>query len=103
MPPPASFTFSNNTGGLLDCPVAGEPPPSVTWLTMEGGPLSSYPGILASLPNGSLQFNKFSPERWRSDIHDSMVRCQASNVYGTVVSTVIHIKGGMVSSDMYLI
>jgi len=78
MPPPGTFTFSNSTGGILDCPVSGEPPPAISWMTQDGSPISPYPGILSSLSNGSLQFTKFSPERWRSDIHDTLVRCQAS-------------------------
>ena len=92
--PSSSFTFSNTTGGVLDCPVSGEPPPTITWLTQDGSPLAGYPGLLSHLSNGSLHYNHFSPERWRSDIHDSYVRCQASNVYGSVVSTLIHVKGG---------
>ena len=94
LPPPSTFTFSNKTGGILDCGVSGEPPPSVSWFSQEGTPLSPYPGIVSSLPNGSLQFHPFSPERWRSDLHDSLMRCQATNVYGSVLSTLVHVKGG---------
>ena len=93
-PFPPSFTFSNSSGGVLDCQVGGEPPPKTTWITQEGTPVSSYPGILSLLSNGSLHYHEFSAERWRSDIHDSNIRCQSSNVYGTVISTIVHIKGG---------
>ena len=92
---PASFTFSNSSGAVLDCPVSGEPPPSVSWLAGDGSPLSLQPSLMAALPNGSLHYKVFSPERWRSDVHDSLVRCQATNVYGTVVSTLVHVKGGI--------
>ena len=69
-------------------------PPATTWVTQEGTTLSSYPGVLSLLPNGSLHYHKFSAERWRSDIHDTYIRCQSTNVYGTVISTLIHVKGG---------
>ena len=92
---PASFTFSNSSGAVLDCPVSGEPPPSVSWLAGDGSPLSLQPSLMAALTNGSLHYKVFSPERWRSDVHDSLVRCQATNVYGTVVSTLVHVKGGI--------
>ena len=100
--PPATFTFSNNTGAVLDCPVSGEPPPTITWLTREGTPFTSYPGLVSTLTNGSLQYSPFSPERWRSDIHDQMIRCQAANVYGTVMSTVIHVKGGIIKQTLII-
>ena len=29
---PASLTFSNSSGAVLDCRPAGEPPPSVAWV-----------------------------------------------------------------------
>ena len=74
--------------------MGGEPPPKTTWLTQEGTSVSSYPGILSLLSNGSLHYHKFSAERWRSDIHDTYIRCQSSNVYGKVLSTLIHVKGG---------
>ena len=95
VPFPPTFTFSNSSGGILDCQVGGEPPPpATTWVTQEGTTLSSYPGVLSLLPNGSLRYHKFSAERWRSDIHDTYIRCQSTNVYGTVISTLIHVKGG---------
>ena len=93
--PPATFTFSNSSGAVLDCPVSGEPAPSVSWLAGDGAPLTLQPSLMTALPNGSLHYKVFSPERWRSDVHDSLVRCQASNVYGTVVSTLVHVKGGI--------
>ena len=97
--PPATFTFSNSSGAVLDCPVSGEPAPSISWLAGDGAPLTLQPGLMAALPNGSLHYKVFSPERWRSDVHDSLVRCQAGNVYGTVVSTLVHVKGGIYSVE----
>ena len=97
-PLPSTFTFSNKTGGVLECRVSGEPQPVVSWFSQEGTPLSPYPGIVSSLANGSLHFHPFSPERWRSDLHDSLVRCQAVNVYGSVLSTLVHVKGGEAES-----
>ena len=94
LPLPSTFTFSNKSGGLLDCPVSGEPPPAVSWNTQEGTPLSHHQGLLSALSNGSLHFFPFSPERWRSDLHDTLIRCEASNVYGSVLSTLVHVKGG---------
>ena len=94
LPLPSSFTFSNKTGGVLDCGVLGEPPPTVTWTSQAGSPLSPHPTLIHSLKNGSLHFQPFSPERWRSDLHDTFIRCEASNVYGSVLSTLVHVKGG---------
>ena len=56
------------------------------------------------------QYSAFPAEAWRSDTHDlhvrwctiniiivivnmMMTRCQASNVYGRVVSTLVHVRG----------
>ena len=95
LPLPATFTFSNSTGGVLDCPATGDPAPALTWvLGGGGGPLPAPPGLAATLANGSLQLLPFPAAAWRSDLHDVAVRCRASNTHGTALSTLVHIRGG---------
>ena len=86
-PFPTAFTFPNCSGWVLDCQVGGEPPPKTIWITQEGATVSSYPGILSLIYNGSLHSHKFSAERWRS----TYIRCKSSKVF---LSTLIHVKGG---------
>ena len=50
------------------------------------------PGLLARLPNSSLHFLPFPAAQWHSETHERAVRCRASNVYGTVLSTLVRVR-----------
>lgn len=43
--------------------------------------------------NGTIEFPAFSSQFYRSDIHDQVYRCQASNQGGTIISRNIHVRG----------
>lgn len=43
--------------------------------------------------NGTIEFPAFSSQFYRSDIHDQIYRCQASNQAGTIISKNIHVRG----------
>lgn len=43
--------------------------------------------------NGTIEFPAFSSQFYRSDIHDQVYRCQASNQAGTIISRNIHVRG----------
>lgn len=43
--------------------------------------------------NGTLEFPAFSSQFYRSDIHDQVYRCQATNQAGTIISRNIHVRG----------
>jgi hypothetical protein len=59
-PLPASLTFTNNTGGVVACQVAGEPRPLTSWVLKEGAaPLPPAPDLLAVHPNGTLEFFRY--------------------------------------------
>lgn len=42
--------------------------------------------------NGTLQFLSFASQFYRSDIHDQIYRCQASNHAGTIISRNVHVR-----------
>jgi hypothetical protein len=42
--------------------------------------------------NGSLFFSSFASHLYRTDIHDQIYRCQASNHAGTILSRNIHVR-----------
>ncbi|XP_028968106.1 Down syndrome cell adhesion molecule-like protein Dscam2 [Galendromus occidentalis] len=92
----ASVKFSNSTGHVLDCQVRGQPPPSVRWfyLTSSGfeqevSPVDRLRTIVTS--NGSLVFPPFQAVQFRPDVHNVAYRCRASNIFGSIASTVIHV------------
>lgn len=42
--------------------------------------------------NGTLYFPSFASQFYRSDIHDQIYRCQASNHAGTIISRNVHVR-----------
>ena len=92
----ASVKFSNSTGHVLDCQVRGQPPPSVRWFyqtssgfEQEVSPVDRLRTIVTS--NGSLVFPPFQAVQFRPDVHNVAYRCRASNIFGSIASTVIHV------------
>ena len=43
--------------------------------------------------NGTIEFPAFSSQFYRSDIHDQVYRCLATNQGGTIISRNIHVRG----------
>lgn len=43
--------------------------------------------------NGSIEFPSFAPQFFRSDVHDQVYRCQASNQAGTIISRNVYVRG----------
>lgn len=43
--------------------------------------------------NGTIEFFAFASHFYRSDIHDQIYRCQASNQVGTIISRNIQVRG----------
>lgn len=42
--------------------------------------------------NGTLEFPSFSSQFYRSDVHDQIYRCQASNQAGSIISRNVHVR-----------
>ncbi|XP_076048902.1 cell adhesion molecule Dscam2-like isoform X5 [Oratosquilla oratoria] len=83
--PPSTAVLSNTTGVLLRCAALATPPPSITWVTEQGSPLTPVPNVREVLPNGSLFLSAVQPHASHPPSH-STYRCHASNTAGTVIS-----------------
>ncbi|XP_073994425.1 cell adhesion molecule Dscam2-like isoform X3 [Rhodnius prolixus] len=83
---------SNSTGGHADCQAAGYPQPTVSWKFADGKPVTTSPGVLEILSNGTLSFPPFRPSAYRHDLHAATYRCYASNTVGTIVSRDVRVR-----------
>uniref|UniRef100_T1JCN0 Ig-like domain-containing protein n=1 Tax=Strigamia maritima TaxID=126957 RepID=T1JCN0_STRMM len=90
---PLNFDFSNSTGGKLSCNAQGHPQPDITWLMVDGSPVTHVPRLRQTTSDGNLIFSPFSAEDYRQDVHGVSYKCAATNSLGTVVSHDIKIKG----------
>ncbi|KAL7024043.1 hypothetical protein ACKWTF_012881 [Chironomus riparius] len=90
--PPSHVSFSNNTGVHITCLAHGNPIPMITWHTKDGSIVNSVPGLRQIQGNGTLHFPSFSSQFFRSDVHEQVYRCQASNHAGTIISRNIHVR-----------
>lgn len=94
-PFPAEFRFSNSTGGALHCAAHGQPTPRVTWVVDgDNREVQTLDRIRKILPNGTLHFPPFSASQFRQDVHGTSYHCRASNLFGTVLGTVVRVRGG---------
>ncbi|KAL3253521.1 hypothetical protein MRX96_054575 [Rhipicephalus microplus] len=87
----SELRFSNTTGASLNCAVAGQPPPRVTWLR-EGVEVEPLQGLLFLLPNGTLRFPPFTASQFRQEVHGSAYRCRAENMFGAILSTEVRVR-----------
>ncbi|CAF4862423.1 unnamed protein product [Pieris macdunnoughi] len=94
MEPPPRLSFSNSTGARVSCAAHGNPPPTITWLTEDGIPVSDIAGLRQALSNGTLWLGAFSPAQYRSDVHAGVYRCRASGTSGTVLSRDMRVEAG---------
>ncbi|KAM7314251.1 Down syndrome cell adhesion molecule-like protein Dscam2 [Ixodes scapularis] len=92
-PFPAEYRFSNSTGGWLHCVSQGQPQPRVTWLLADGREAQPLGGLRRALPNGTLHFPPFRAAQFSQDVHGASYRCRATNLFGTVVSTEVRVRG----------
>uniref|UniRef100_T1J6S4 Down syndrome cell adhesion molecule-like protein Dscam2 n=1 Tax=Strigamia maritima TaxID=126957 RepID=T1J6S4_STRMM len=88
-----NFDFSNSTGGELHCTAHGFPSPNITWLLVDGSPVTVVPRLRKTTSDGSLLFPSFAAEDYRQDVHGVSYKCAATNALGTIVSHEIKIKG----------
>ncbi|XP_068626569.1 cell adhesion molecule Dscam2-like [Battus philenor] len=86
MEPPPRLSFSNSTGARVSCAAHGTPPPTITWLTEDGVPVTDVPGLREALPNGTLWLGAFTAAQYRGDVHAALYRCRAAAPAGTVLS-----------------
>jgi len=92
--PPNKVEFSNGTGAVIICKADGNPSPSIRWETENGEPIGDVSNLRRLRADGSLVITPFRAENYRPDIHSSVCICIASNVYGTIASRHVHLKGG---------
>ncbi|XP_059481325.1 cell adhesion molecule Dscam2-like isoform X4 [Neocloeon triangulifer] len=91
--PPPRLEFTNSHGGRVDCLAQGNPEPKVEWVSADGSPLSTIPGVRMQFGNGSLYFPPFHAEIYRQDVHASVYKCVASvDSVGTIVSRDVVIR-----------
>ncbi|XP_064470322.1 cell adhesion molecule Dscam1-like [Ornithodoros turicata] len=90
---PSKAKFSNSTGYSVHCGATGQPTPTLTWLLPGDRVASAADGLRIVLPNGTLYFPPFSAAQFRQDIHSTTYRCRASNLFGTVLSTHVKLRG----------
>ncbi|XP_075749282.1 cell adhesion molecule Dscam1-like [Rhipicephalus microplus] len=90
-PQVSELRFSNTTGASLNCAVAGQPPPRVTWLR-EGVKVEPLQGLLLLLPNGTLRFPAFAASQFRQEAHSATYRCKAENIFGAILSTEVRVR-----------
>ncbi|KAH8408036.1 hypothetical protein KR222_011729 [Zaprionus bogoriensis] len=84
--PPQLLIFGNDTGALVKCSAHGNPPPEVSWITRDGTQASQIPGLRKISGNGTLYFPPFLAQYFRTDVHDAVYRCQATNEAGSILS-----------------
>ncbi|XP_013149682.1 PREDICTED: Down syndrome cell adhesion molecule-like protein Dscam2 [Papilio polytes] len=93
--PPARLAFSNSTGTRVSCAAHGSPPPTITWLSEDGVPVTDVPGLREVLENGTLVVSAFSAAQYRGDVHAALYRCRAAGPLGTVLSRDMRLQAVM--------
>ncbi|GIX87025.1 down syndrome cell adhesion molecule-like protein Dscam2 [Caerostris darwini] len=92
--PPNKIVFHNSSGAIVPCHVTGVPQPTVQWTKSDWTRLPNIPGLRHSRQDGSLVFQPFRAEEYRQDIHGAVYRCIATNSFGSIGSTEVHVRGG---------
>ncbi|XP_067138853.1 cell adhesion molecule Dscam1-like [Centruroides vittatus] len=91
--PSQNIDFYNTTGTVIPCSAHGEPAPTLTWKSRDGSVVTDVPDLRHVRPDGSLVFNQFQPEQYRQDVHATVYYCVASNVFGSIASRDVHVRG----------
>lgn len=92
--PPNKIVFHNSTGTVVPCLASGTPQPTVYWTKSDWARLPNVPGLRHTRQDGSLVFQPFRAEEYRQDVHGAVYRCVASNSFGSIGSTEVHVRGG---------
>uniref|UniRef100_T1JD47 Down syndrome cell adhesion molecule-like protein Dscam2 n=1 Tax=Strigamia maritima TaxID=126957 RepID=T1JD47_STRMM len=90
--PPNQIDFSNSTGAILECSARGWPTPAVSWVQVDGTPVSNVSGLREALTVGKLAFLPFRAEDYRQDVHAVHYRCVAVNSVGSVISREVQVR-----------
>ncbi|XP_061396461.1 cell adhesion molecule Dscam2-like, partial [Musca vetustissima] len=90
--PPSRLLFGNDTGSQASCTAHGNPPPIVSWVLSDGTMATQVPGLRKIAGNGTLYFPPFLAQYYRSDVHETMYRCRATNEVGTILSRNVHVQ-----------
>ncbi|CAL1268419.1 unnamed protein product [Larinioides sclopetarius] len=91
--PPNKIVFHNSSGAIIPCHGTGVPQPTIHWTKGDWTRLPNIPGLRHSRQDGSLVFQPFRAEEYRQDIHGAVYRCIATNSFGSVGSTEVHVRG----------
>lgn len=91
--PSQNIDFYNTTGTVIPCSAHGEPAPTLTWKSRDGVVVTDVPDLRHVRPDGSLVFNQFRPEQYRQDVHATVYYCVATNVFGSIASRDVHVRG----------
>ncbi|XP_055923956.1 cell adhesion molecule Dscam2 isoform X1 [Eupeodes corollae] len=90
--PPPNLLFSNDTGTQVSCTAHGNPPPIVTWIMKDGSVATPVSGLRQTPGNGTLYFQPFLAQYFRTDVHEAVYRCKASNDAGTILSRNVRVQ-----------
>uniref|UniRef100_A0A1I8N7N2 Uncharacterized protein n=1 Tax=Musca domestica TaxID=7370 RepID=A0A1I8N7N2_MUSDO len=90
--PPSRLLFGNDTGSQASCTAHGNPPPIVSWVLSDGTMATQVPGLRKISGNGTLYFPPFLAQYYRTDVHETMYRCRATNEVGTILSRNVHVQ-----------
>ncbi|KAF8796581.1 Down syndrome cell adhesion molecule-like [Argiope bruennichi] len=91
--PPNKVVFHNSSGTIIPCHATGVPQPTIYWTKGDWTRLPNVPGLRHSRQDGSLVFQPFRAEEYRQDIHGAVYRCVATNSFGSIGSTEVHVRG----------
>lgn len=110
---PAKVSFSNNTGLILKCLATGQPQPTISWQTETGISVlnpsqtidslnllsndnSKYlPLVHQNSNTNALVFRSFASDEFSPEVHSTKYRCLATNIHGTITSSLVQVKAGM--------
>ena len=92
--PPSLLEFTNQTGISVGCVARGDPPPQVTWISVDGLPLTDVQDLRRVVYNGTLIYLPFAATAYRPDIHSGTDRCSAANSAGTILSRDMKLRAG---------
>lgn len=102
--PPAWLEFTNQTGAAVSCAAAGQPTPTVSWMSGSelAAPISAGLSEMAGLRqivttashNVTLVFPPFAATAYRPDVHSTAYRCRASSPSGTILSREMRLRTG---------